>query len=1494
MADCFKKTGNTFNCVGQWFGMPFKMKALVLFCLILTLCPIKTKAQDEPIYDEITVFFQVQNIGGKEIAAVIRNQEVLLPVADIFDFLQIKTSLSQKMDSVSGFFLTRQSSYLIDQKNNRITYQGKTYQLKSSDFLHTETNLYLLSKYFGEIFGLDCKFTFRSLSVLMTSKLELPAMREMRLETMRQNIGRLKGDIRVDSVIRHSRTPFHFGMADWSVISTQQIGDKTDTRFNLALGSVIAGGEANLFLNLNNNQKIEEKDQFYYLKFVDNSNNWLRQTTFGKVAPDALASIYNPVVGVQLTNSPTTYRRSFGTYPLSDYTNPNWIVELYVNNVLVDYKKADASGFFHFDVPLVYGNSNIRLKFYGPWGEERAKEQQIYVPFTFLPPQQLEYKITSGMVEDSKQSIFSKAVFNYGLTRGITIGSGVEYLSSVASGPLMPFATIATRPFSNLILTGEYTYGVRGKAILNYQMPKDILLELNYTKYKAGQTAVNYNFLEERKAIFTLPLRNKNFTFYNRMTYSNIVLSGTGYSTAEWLISGAVMGVNTNLTNYAMFMEKTDPYIYSNLSFSFRLPYGLLFLPQAQYEYGRHELISVKFGLEKYLFNNGFLSMSYENNLISKIQSAQLSLRYDLPFAQTGFTARQTNDLTTLMETARGSLIADHKSNYLGINNRVNVGKGGIVFSPFLDLNCNNKRDPGEPKVSGLNIRINGGRAEESLRDTIVRVSELEPYLKYIVELDQNSFDNISWKIRNKSLSIAVDPNMYKIVEIPIAVVGEVSGTISREKGKKQEGMGRITINIYGKNSMLAGKTMSEQDGYFSFLGLAPGSYEVRLDSAQLKKLHLIATPSSKSLTIKQSRDGDIAEGFDFILKSTEKETIDTTKTEIPVPEIRINYSDITNKKSAKEKVFEEQKITGLPLSTEGIFLQVGAFIGEKNAQNMAKLMAGVTPYPATVSQENGWYKVNIGPFGSKAEMDNCKKMIVSKNILQANAIHEVNRHIATESMTYPGLLIAQQKQPVKGSEAQKISGQANIPETVPSGEFNPISLQVAAFISENNAARMAKSLAGLIPYPTTVTLDNGWYKVNIGPFSSREEIDNCKKLIASKNILQANAIHEVSGRTGKEQIPTSGTHVAQQKQPENTNPGTEKQIVTPESRIIAGKVAETESAAGQKGTSGTQVTREIESIYLQVAAFIGVNNSHRFVRMLSKRISCPIEVRFENGWYKVLVGGFISKEDFEKCRRNVIINNIAREDELREVIKYKIPKSSPIKISTEKTINQPIENTKITGVKNITSPQTRLSEKQLSEPAVSPERNPGSIRPKMEQPVAAKEYQAWKKYYFVEIGAFKTTGKATKLIRKIENMLPYPLEITFRDNLYKVRYGSFETEAEANECIRQILLKKVSDWSKIKKNHEEIGANSQTELAKIDSDFFIQLGAFSVKDNAVNFYKFMSEKYHYPIVLMEEDGFYKVRFGPFRSLEETKKYREMLQKEGVDCFGRSSTVSYF
>ncbi len=412
----------------------------VVFLILLLFAGMeRLYSQDLPEYDEISVFLEIPGIGGGEINALIKGEELYLPVTDLFDFLKIRNIPSAGLETISGFFVNPEATYIIDRTKNQIVYQDNTFQLEGGDLIRTETSLYLKSFYYGKVFGLECKFSFRALSVNITSKLELPLIREMKQEEMRRNIARLKGDVQADTTIGRTYPLFRFGMADWAVTSEQEINGKSDTRLNLALGSMIAGGEATASLYYNSTDPLTEKQQYYLWRYVNNDFAPLRQVMAGKIRTNAIASIYNPVVGIQLTNTPTTYRRSFGTYTLSDKTEPGWIVELYVNSVLVDYIKADASGFFSFQVPLVYGNSIVRLKFFGPWGEERTREQNISIPYNFLPEKTLEYTLSAGIVEDTSASRFSRASVNYGATKSLTVGGGAEYLSSVTSQPFMPY-----------------------------------------------------------------------------------------------------------------------------------------------------------------------------------------------------------------------------------------------------------------------------------------------------------------------------------------------------------------------------------------------------------------------------------------------------------------------------------------------------------------------------------------------------------------------------------------------------------------------------------------------------------------------------------------------------------------------------------------------------------------------------------------------------------------------------------------------------------------------------------------------------------------------------------------------------------------------------------------------------------------------------------------------------------------------------------------------
>lgn len=846
---------------------PLSVSALLLLLLFTATSQAQTDEQD---FEEISVFLRVQQVGGWDMTGIFHytHNKFYLSPTDLFTILRINQETHPGMDSITGFFIDENNRYVIDYPNRQIRMAGVTQNLRDDDMLKTETGLYLYVGIYGRAFGLHCNFNFRALMVDVRSDLELPAIREMRLKQMRQNIERLRGIITVDTTIDRRYHLARFGMFDWSVTSTQITGKTTDTRLLGGLGAELLYGEANLLLNYSSRDGFNERNQQYWWRWVDNNAKLFRQVRAGRINTGSIASVYDPVIGVTATNAPTTFRRSFGEYTLTDVTEPGWTVELYINNVIVDYVTADASGFFSFDIPLVYGNSDVLLKFYGPYGEERTREQTINIPFNFLPTGEVEYTVSAGMLQDTSNSILSRGEVNYGVNRFVTVGGGLEYLSSIEEGSEIPFLKASVTPHPNILFTGEYNHGVVSKGKLSYRNRANMLVEIDYANYVEDQQAIRFNYLEERKVTVAVPLRFPFFRGFTRFALKQNVYEVLTYNTAEFTLSSFFGPVNANLTAFANWTDGSTPFISSSLSAGVRLGRGFNVRTQTQFDVTNYDIIAYRIELERRISRHGFLSANYEENLRASSSSASVSFRYDLPFAQTNLSNRYGNRVLTSTQGARGSLAFGSGNAYIHADNRSALGRGGITIIPFLDINHNGIRDDGEPLVDGLNARLNGGRVLTRVDDTLTRIIELEPYTSYLLELQEVGFENIAWQLKNKNISVYVDPNQFKRIEIPVLPMGEINGMVYIQRDGTTRGIGRVLVNIYTEEGVLVKKIMTESDGYFTFLGMAPGNYYAMIDQTQRGRLRVSSRPERIDFEIEASSWGDIIDGLDFVLQA--------------------------------------------------------------------------------------------------------------------------------------------------------------------------------------------------------------------------------------------------------------------------------------------------------------------------------------------------------------------------------------------------------------------------------------------------------------------------------------------------------------------------------------------------------------------------------------------------------------------------------------------------
>jgi len=375
-------------------------------------------------YDEIPVMVIIEGHNRFYLNAIYANNDLLyVNIEELFNALMIPCIKGQNGESITGVLKDETQIYSVDFITGQIKTGTKIIDAKDA-ILNVSGTFFLETSFFPEAFGMNLTFNFRALTLFLKSDFELPVIKQQRIDKMRSNISRLTGEVMADTVVKRNYHMFRFGMVDWSVASYQIWESSTNNRFGLGVGAELLKGEANISVIHYSLYEFDKRQVNYLWRWVDNDKKLIKQAQVGKISNQSVSFINNPVIGVVIRNSPTTVRKATGFYTINEFTEPNWTVELYINNVIVDYTKADASGMFTFKVPIVYGYTALKLMFYGPLGEERTEERSMNVPYTVLPAGEFEYSLAAGIVEDGNASRFGRGDVNYGVNSILTIGGG--------------------------------------------------------------------------------------------------------------------------------------------------------------------------------------------------------------------------------------------------------------------------------------------------------------------------------------------------------------------------------------------------------------------------------------------------------------------------------------------------------------------------------------------------------------------------------------------------------------------------------------------------------------------------------------------------------------------------------------------------------------------------------------------------------------------------------------------------------------------------------------------------------------------------------------------------------------------------------------------------------------------------------------------------------------------------------------------------------------
>ncbi len=419
---------------------------------------------------------------------------------------------------------------------------------------------------------------------------------------------------------------------------------------------------------------------------------------------------------------------------------------------------------------------------------------------------------------------------------------------------------------------GEYAHGVRIKTQLNYKLSTGPMFELSYIHYNKAQEAIKFNYQVERGAIMSVTF---NFSFlngYTRWSFKQNVFEKFTYNTANLTFSSFWKKLNTNISTYANWLGGGKPYVYGNLGLGIRFGHGFKIRPQGQVDIIRKQLTLVKAEIEKDIFRSGYLSVFGVRNINSSYNSFLFSFRWNFSFSQVNFNAHIYNKESQLTQGARGSFAFGSGNDHVHADTRSAVGMSGITIIPFADLNHNGEKDDGEPLAKGLTVKTSGGKVLRNMKDSITRITGLQPYTNHILTIHDKELEQISWQLKDKKLCVYTDPNQFKKIYIPVLPMGEVNGRVFLKEVKETKGQGRSVVNFYSDNGKFVATTMTESQGNFTFLGLPPGNYYAAVDTTQLKKLNMRSIPAKTDFSIKPLIDDYMVYDVQFVIERISEE----------------------------------------------------------------------------------------------------------------------------------------------------------------------------------------------------------------------------------------------------------------------------------------------------------------------------------------------------------------------------------------------------------------------------------------------------------------------------------------------------------------------------------------------------------------------------------------------------------------------------------------------
>ncbi|MEZ0223313.1 MAG: hypothetical protein ACAH83_02075, partial [Alphaproteobacteria bacterium] len=667
------------------------------------------------------------------VEALQRDGKLYLPIGQLSGILDFAIKIDPATKTAKGWFIRQQNTLNISEQSGEV--KGKSVNIPPGSVFARDTELYVDSDLVHTWMPLDFNVDRNRMTLGITTRETLPfeakGLRDKKRKALAQQGVSVK-----DQTFKKIDIPYE--AAQWPTVDLTISPSYESTSKTLRTDySALAVGDFGFLTsrlyaagNMPDDTLSDLRLSFGRDDYEKKLLGFMRASSFrfGDINSASLTQVATPLQGrgFTVTNRELERPDNFDVTNFIGDSKPGWEVELYRNGTLIDFQTVGQDGRYNFRaVPILFGNNQFRLAFYGPQGQVEEITKTVNAAESLLQKGEISYNFSADQKNKSLFGISDQtsaanpdgfagvAEVEYGLTKSLTMAAGGAH--TVLADGKHDYVTAGLRASVQSVLASvDGAYDISDST---YSTRLSLSTEFHGTLISAQQKFANRFFSEENSTL-TSPINRQSVVRVDRQ-FGDLGAS-LSYTRNDY-DSGRLETLWTNQISKPLFgamtFTNTLRYNYDNLGLdqlngsAFLRGYFTKFLLGAQVDYEEkpvRQVDTIKFDA-LYPFSPTINDRFVVTRQVSGARSTQIenTATFDLNRYKLSVTGRANDDgdyfagLTFNMSIGRVP-----ESGKWILSSKTLAETGTVAVIPYIDHNYNQLRDADEKSPPSSSIRI--------------------------------------------------------------------------------------------------------------------------------------------------------------------------------------------------------------------------------------------------------------------------------------------------------------------------------------------------------------------------------------------------------------------------------------------------------------------------------------------------------------------------------------------------------------------------------------------------------------------------------------------------------------------------------------------------------------------------------------------------------------------------------------------------------------------